>query len=65
MLGSIIPARGPDQALLEPIDWDKARVIVGVRSGCGWHPAEILRRMRPDAHLIAIRDESRICQFPA
>ncbi len=40
--------------LLEPIDWDKARVIVEYGPGVGGITAEILRRMRPDAHLIAI-----------
>jgi len=55
MLGSIIPSsRFLIKQLLEPIDWDKAKVIVEYGPGVGGITAEILRRMRPDAHLIAI-----------
>src|SRR6201996_7863456 len=55
MLGSIIPSsRFLIKQILEPIDWDKARVIVEYGPGVGGITAEILRRMRPDAKLIAI-----------
>ena len=55
MLGSIIPSsRFLIKQLLEPIDWDKARVIVEYGPGGGGSTAEILRRMRPDARLVAI-----------
>lgn len=55
MLGSIIPSsRFLIKQLLEPIDWDKAKVIVEYGPGVGGITAEILRRMRPDARLIAI-----------
>jgi phospholipid N-methyltransferase len=55
MLGSIIPSsRFLIKQLLQPIDWDKARVIVEYGPGVGGITAEILRRMRPDARLVAI-----------
>jgi phospholipid N-methyltransferase len=55
MLGSIIPSsRFLIKQLLQPVDWEKARVIVEYGPGVGGITAEILRRMRPDARLIAI-----------
>src|ERR1700743_985376 len=55
MLGSIIPSsRFLIKQLLEPMDWDKARVIVEYGPGVGGITAEIIRRMRPDACFIAI-----------
>ena len=55
MLGSIVPSsRFLIKQLLEPIDWAQARVIVEYGPGVGGITAEILRRMRPDASLIAI-----------
>jgi phospholipid N-methyltransferase len=40
--------------LLRHVDWDTARVIVEYGPGVGTITGEILRRMRPDAQLIAI-----------
>src|SRR5260370_12429366 len=55
MLGSIVPSsRFLIKQLLEPIDWAHARVIVEYGPGGGGITAEILRRIRPDANLIAI-----------
>src|SRR5882762_4269548 len=55
MLGSIVPSsRFLIKQLLQPIDWAQARVIVEYGPGVGGITAEILRRMRPDASLIAI-----------
>src|SRR5579864_3316760 len=55
MLGSIIPSsRFLIKQLLQPIDWQQAQVIVEYGPGVGGITAEILRRMRPDAALIAI-----------
>ena len=66
MLGSIIPSsRFLIKQLLEPIDWDKARVIVEYGPGVGGITAEILRRMRPDARLIAIEMNPDFVQLPA
>src|ERR1700755_2107702 len=64
MLGSIIPSsRFLIKQLLEPIDWDKARVIVEYGPGVGGITAEILRRMRPDARLIAIETNQDFVNF--
>jgi phospholipid N-methyltransferase len=55
MLGSIVPSsRFLIRQLLEPVDWEQARVIVEYGPGVGVITAEVLRRMRPDAMLIAI-----------
>jgi phospholipid N-methyltransferase len=55
MLGSIVPSsRFLIKQLLEPINWKRARVIVEYGPGVGGITAEVLRRMRPDATLIAI-----------
>src|SRR5215468_7350624 len=64
MLGSIIPSsRFLIKQLLEPIDWDKARVIVEYGPGVGGITAEILRRMRPDARLVAIEMNGDFVNF--
>src|ERR1700732_4701115 len=55
MLGSIVPSsRFLIRQLLEPVDWAQARVIVEYGPGVGVITFEVLRRMRPDAMLIAI-----------
>jgi phospholipid N-methyltransferase len=55
MLGSIVPSsRFLIKQLLQPIDWNQARVIIEYGPGVGVITAEILRRMRSDAILIAI-----------
>lgn len=55
MLGSIWPSsRYLVDEVLRPIDWERAQVIVEYGPGVGTITTEILRRMRPDAHLVAI-----------
>jgi phospholipid N-methyltransferase len=55
MLGSIVPSsRFLIRQLLEPVDWGQARVIVEYGPGVGVITTEVLRRMGPDAILIAI-----------
>ena len=55
MLGSIIPSsRFLVDQVLEPIEWGHARVIVEYGPGVGTLTGEILRRMRGDAHLVAV-----------
>jgi phospholipid N-methyltransferase len=55
MLGSIVPSsRFLIRQLLKPVDWSQARVIVEYGPGVGVITTEVLRRMRPDALLIAI-----------
>ncbi len=64
MLGSIIPSsRFLIKQLLQPIDWEQARVIVEYGPGVGGITAEILRRMRPDARLIAIETNPEFVDF--
>jgi phospholipid N-methyltransferase len=64
MLGSIVPSsRFLIKQLLEPIDWDQARVIVEYGPGVGGITAEVLRRMRPDATLIAIETNPEFVDF--
>jgi phospholipid N-methyltransferase len=60
MLGSVIPSSHfLVQDLLRDIDWSAARVIIEYGPGVGTVTAEILRRMRKDATLLAfeINDE--------
>ena len=55
MLGSIVPSsRFLIRELLTPVAWPRARVIVEYGPGVGGITAEVLRRMRADAVLIAI-----------
>jgi phospholipid N-methyltransferase len=55
MLGSMVPSsRFLIKKLLKEIDWAHARVIVEYGPGVGGITTAVLRRMRPDANLIAI-----------
>jgi phospholipid N-methyltransferase len=55
MLGSVIPSsRFLVSDVLNQVDWDKARVIVEYGPGVGTMTREILKRMRPDAVLLAL-----------
>jgi len=64
MLGSIIPSsRLLVAQVLEPIEWERARVIVEYGPGIGTFTAEILRRMRSDARLIAIETNDEFVKF--
>jgi phospholipid N-methyltransferase len=64
MLGSLVPSsRFLIRELLDPIRWERARVIVEYGPGVGGITAEILQRMRPDADLIAIETNSEFVSF--
>ncbi len=64
MLGSIIPSsRFLVNQVLAPIDWEGAQVIVEYGPGVGTFTAEILRRMRSDATLLAIETNSDFVRF--
>ena len=64
MLGSIIPSsRFLVNQVLEPIDWEGTCVIVEYGPGVGTFTAEILRRMRSDATLVAIETNSDFVRF--
>ncbi|QTP58416.1 methyltransferase [Billgrantia antri] len=55
MLGSIIPSSSfLIRRLLEPVDWQRARVIVEYGPGVGTITQEILNRLHPDATLVVI-----------
>ena len=55
MLGSLIPSsRFLVQRLLDQVDWSRAGTIVEYGPGVGTFTGEILRRLRPDASLVAI-----------
>jgi phospholipid N-methyltransferase len=49
--------------VLKPIDWARARVIVEYGPGVGTLTGEILRRLAPDAHLIAIEMNGDFVRF--
>lgn len=64
MLGSIIPSsRFLVNQVLEPVDWGRARVLVEYGPGVGTFTAEILRRMRADAQLVAIETNQDFVRF--
>jgi phospholipid N-methyltransferase len=55
MLGAVVPS-SPFlvKDMMSPVDWDRARVLVEYGPGVGTFTREILKRMRPDAVLVAI-----------
>jgi phospholipid N-methyltransferase len=55
MLGSLVPS-SPFlvNAMMGQVDWERAHVLVEYGPGVGTFTREILRRMRPDAVLVAI-----------
>jgi len=64
MLGSLIPSsRFLVDAVLDRVDWSRARCIVEYGPGVGTFTAEILRRMRPDARLVVIETNPEFVQF--
>ena len=64
MLGSIWPSsRYLVDEVLRPVDWERARVIVEYGPGVGTITDEILRRMRPDAHLVAIETNEAFVKY--
>jgi phospholipid N-methyltransferase len=64
MLGSIIPSsRFLVNDVLSTLDWARARVIVEFGPGVGTMTREILKRMRPDAILLAIELNREFVDF--
>jgi phospholipid N-methyltransferase len=64
MLGSLIPSsRFLVNHVLAEVDWDRARVFLEYGPGVGTFTTEILRRMRPDAVLIALETNSDFVRF--
>jgi phospholipid N-methyltransferase len=64
MLGSLVPS-SPFliKRVLRRIDWSTARVIVEYGAGVGTFTGEILRRMRPDAVLVAFETNDEFVQY--
>jgi len=66
MLGSLIPSsRFLVDAVLDRVDWSRARCIVELGPGIGTFTGEILQRMRPDARLLVIETNLEFVQFIA
>jgi phospholipid N-methyltransferase len=64
MLGSLIPSsRFLVNHVLAEVDWARARVFLEYGPGVGTFTTEILRRMRPDALLIAMETNSDFVRF--
>ena len=63
-LGSVVPSsRFLVNQLLAPVDWQRARVLAEYGPGVGNITREILKRMRPDATLVAIELNSDFVDF--
>jgi phospholipid N-methyltransferase len=64
MLGSLVPS-SPFliKRVLQRIDWSSARVIVEYGAGVGTFTGEILRRMRPDAVLVAFETNDEFVHY--
>jgi phospholipid N-methyltransferase len=63
-LGSVVPSsRFLIKRLLSPVDWERARVVVEYGPGIGTITREVLKRMRPDATLVAIELNSDFVEF--
>ena len=64
MLGSLIPSsRFLVNKVLSEVDWARARVVLEYGPGVGTFTTEILRRMRPDAVLIALETNADFVRF--
>jgi phospholipid N-methyltransferase len=64
MLGSLVPSsRFLVDDVMSQVDWDRAKVVVEYGPGVGTITQEALRRMRPDATLIAIELNPNFSRF--
>lgn len=64
MLGSLIPSsRFLVNHVLSEVDWKRARVFLEYGPGVGTFTKEILRRMRPDAVVVALETNSDFVRF--
>jgi phospholipid N-methyltransferase len=64
MLGSLIPSsRFLVNHVLAEVDWSSGRVFLEYGPGVGTFTSEILRRMRPDAVLIALETNTDFVRF--
>lgn len=64
MLGSLVPSsRFLVNKVLSEVDWSRARVLLEYGPGVGTFTTEILRRMRPDAVLVAMETNADFVRF--
>lgn len=64
MLGSVVPSSSfLVNDMMRQVDWDRARVLVEYGPGVGTFTREILKRMRPDAVLVAIELNSEFVEY--
>lgn len=64
MLGSVIPSsRFLIEEVLDPIDWGRADVVVEYGPGVGTFTVELLRRMKPNAHLVVLETNTDFVSF--
>jgi phospholipid N-methyltransferase len=64
MLGSVVPSSSfLVNDMMGQVDWERARVLVEYGPGVGTFTREILRRMRPDAILIAIELNTEFVEY--
>ena len=64
MLGSVVPS-SPFLVndMMSHVDWERARVLVEYGPGVGTFTREILKRMRPDAVLVAIELNAEFVEY--
>lgn len=64
MLGWMFPSsRFVVGQVLKQIDWEKTRVIVEYGPGVGTFTRDILRKMHPEARLIALETNQDFCRY--
>src|SRR5687767_11266685 len=64
LISSVVPSsRFLVRRVLRHIDWQKAELIVEYGPGVGTLTREILRRMRPEARLVAIEINQKFVDF--
>lgn len=64
MIGWMFPSsRFVVGQVLKQIDWEKTRVIVEYGPGLGTFTKDILKRMHPDATLVALETNGEFCKF--
>src|SRR5271165_6156612 len=64
MLGSVVPSSSfLVNDMMSQVDWKRARVLVECGPGVGTFTREILKRMRPDAVLVAIELNTEFVEY--
>lgn len=64
MVGSVIPSsRFLIEKILAPVDWERTNVFVEYGPGVGTITRPILKRLKPDAKLIAIDTNPDFCEY--